>query len=235
MNHCRRNTIMQNTDWTPDSTRTALALASTFGHGWADVAVLREDGSLDLDATEAAQVAHERNMPCGGLRPSLSHRTTSGRLSWEVRPDGACLLEVTRPLTALTPFAAGLDGHVVVAIATLHRVEASASHWMRPAEWGALKDGLAAPPVEIGGWLVTVDSVPELFEERHSRALGDALLAVLGRHDLAPTRTRPLLRLDTWRESAFLEIDEHEFFLRDLTFDASGPGLVVPVPQGGKA
>lgn len=211
---------MDNTNWTPAATTTALALARAYGHGWADFAVRDDDGALDVEATEDAQTDAERERAVPGLRPSLTHTTSSGRLSWQVAPDGSVRLSITRPLSAITPFAEGLDGYVVVAVATLSPLAATYSWWSRP-RWGAV-----APPSEMLGWAITVDSVAELFEERHSEALGSAIFAVLGR-DLEPTRTAPVLRDgETWRVAQYVEIDEHEFWLRDVPEPEPGVELV---------
>lgn len=204
--------------WTPAATTTALALASAHGHGWANYAVLHEDGSLDHDAIEAAQSAGEAG-PISGLCPSLTHTTGSGRLSWQIADDGACRIVVMRPLTAISPLAVGLDGYVVVAAATIHPRARDGQfqrmHWDRP-QWGRENEGgYRASGVEVGSWWVTIDSVPELFEERHSDALGSAVLAVLG--DVAPTRTVERIREGEtdWVSTDYVEIDEHTFWMRD--------------------
>lgn len=217
-----------NSPWTPAATTTAHRLASAYGHGWADFAVRHEDGSLDLEGTEAAQVEGEHES-LTGLRPALHHTTGSGRLSWEIRDNGAVRLTVTRPLTAVSPLAHGLDGHVVVAVATLmpaHEhplwtgsefVRVPSSGWSRPA-WGR-SDG----PHEdsrgqwVGDFYVEIDVVAELCEDRHSEALGYALFAVLGGRDkIQPTRTGSVLRGEDWRDAHYVEIDGHEFWMRDL-------------------
>jgi hypothetical protein len=95
--------------WTPASTITAWRLAHAHDHGWAatpidplgcerPVAQLLTDGSLDLAATEIAQRAYEGNgMGIAGLRPSLSHSTTTGRTRWVVTPDGQAEITICRP------------------------------------------------------------------------------------------------------------------------------------------
>jgi len=95
--------------WTRAATITAWRLAHAYDHGWAatpidalgcerPVAQLHEDGSLDLPATESAQRTYEGNgMGIAGLRPSLVHRTTTGRTRWLVKPDGEAEITICRP------------------------------------------------------------------------------------------------------------------------------------------
>lgn len=91
----------------------ALALAGAHGHRWASLshhpavaAVLatapRDDDHLDLTALEAAFDAaeDEDDRQFGGLGFALSHTTSSGRLSWDVEPDGVVTIAVYRPSLA---------------------------------------------------------------------------------------------------------------------------------------
>lgn len=220
--------VKNETAWTPAATTTALALAGAYGHGWVEFAVHTNDGALDLEATWAAQHEGEADR-ISGLRPSLSHTTSSGRLSWEIAADGAVRFTVTRPLTAISALAAGLDGHVVVAVATLSRaheikmwttdgfVRVPYCRWSRPG-WhkdGSIQDSQGQ---WVGDFYVEIDVVDALAEDRHIDALGNALLALLGR-DLPVASRSNVLRESGWRVSEYCEIDGFEFFLRDAPED----------------
>lgn len=200
---------MNTNEWTPAATTSALALALEHGHSWANFAIRLPDGSLDLEATEAAQLEGERDRAMSGLRPSLSHVTTTGRLRWEVSENGTVKIEMRRPLAAISPLAAGLDGHVVVAVA----YHSPTARWLpaRP-EWSGFDE-----PAERAH--AQVDVVEDLCEDRHYTALGACLLALLGR-DLPVTRT--FERLDpagVWRRVEYVEIDGVEFWLREPEID----------------
>lgn len=83
--------------WTRSATRIAILLARAHGHGWARHVCLREDGGLDVEATIAAQDEGEsQSSGIAGLRPSLSHVTTTGRLRWVIAGN-TVTIEVTRP------------------------------------------------------------------------------------------------------------------------------------------
>ena len=201
-----------------DMFRFALALASAFGHEWAGVegvGAVIEAACAAPEATPqsvcAAIAVHTEKQSAnimGGIQAPrfdsdaacISHATGSGRLNWEVYPDGYVRVIVSRPaLQAL------VDAGIANAPEAL-REELSAAllRGERP-RWG--QDILIADLSHDGTAAVRVaeEGLTKAVRLRHVVALREALHALRTAH---PAGEAAMTALETW-------VDQEAYHLHD--------------------
>lgn len=146
---------------------TALALAATFRHGWAPFAAhaagaaditdafARISAAMEADEARARVEGTHRCAMELGLRPSLSHATGSGRISWEIGLDGTAVVTVNRPSGACVIFdlARGRGPRITFPLGIVREPRhIEAGRW--PAEALVCENRYinAVPPAEFHAW-----------------------------------------------------------------------------------